>query len=136
MDLCSVPCPAWLVNRIVQAGGSISFHQYMDWALHDQVYGAYASGQLRIGRQGDFATSPSLGADFAQLLAIQLVDWFQQLQQRVDERSSLSLIEVGPGEGELSADLISALVDLFPALIPRLELVLVESNKAMSLRQR
>ena len=136
MDLCSVPCPAWLVNRIVQAGGSISFHQYMDWALHDQVYGAYASGQLRIGRQGDFATSPSLGADFAQLLAIQLADWFQQLQQRVDKGKSLSLIEVGPGEGDLSADLISALEDLCPALLPRLELVLVESNKAMAQRQR
>ena len=94
MDLCSVPCPAWLVNRIVQAGGSISFHQYMDWALHDQVYGAYASGQLHIGRQGDFATSPSLGADFAQLLAMQLADWFQQLQRPIRLRESCEVLRL------------------------------------------
>ena len=77
--------------------------------MHDQVYGAYASGPLHTGRQGDFATSPSLGAGFAQLLAMQLADWFQPLQQRVDKRRLLSFIVVCPYEGDLGADLVSAL---------------------------
>ena len=54
----------------------------MDWALNDPKYGAYSSGKLKIGPRGDFATSPSLGSDFAELLAIQLVDWLEKLQER------------------------------------------------------
>ncbi len=136
MDHSSVPCPAWLIKRLDQAGGSISFHQYMEWSLNDPEHGAYATGQLKIGRHGDFTTSPSLGNDFAQLLALQLADWFEQLKQSVDKERTLSLLEFGPGEGDLSFDLISALEDICPALLPRLELILVEANQAMVKRQQ
>ena len=136
MDRTSVPCPAWLVKRLNQAGGSVSFHKFMEWSLNDPEYGAYGTGQLKIGRQGDFTTSPSLGDDFAHLLAIQLAEWFEQLEQFVDKERTLSLLDFGPGEGDLSFDLISALEEICPALLPRLELILVETNQAMVLRQK
>jgi len=98
MNCSSANCPQWLAERIVKAGGIISFHQYMDWALNDADHGAYSAGHLKLGKKGDFATSPSMGADFAELLAVQLVDWFQQLQSKNVSGLPLSLIEVGPGE--------------------------------------
>ncbi len=136
MDLPSAPCPAWLITRLKAFGGSVSFHQYMDWVLNDPDQGAYATGKLRIGVDGDFVTSPSLGGDFAQLLAVQLADWFDQLEQRNHSDQRLTLVEAGPGEGQLAIDLITALESLCPDLLPKLDLVLVEPNQGMAERQR
>ena len=125
------PCPPWLAQRLQAAGGSVSFAQFMDWALHDPEHGAYGAGRLQVGPAGDFATSPSLGPDFAALLAPQIAQWLQQVGD-----GSLALIEAGPGEGDLAADLAAALVAGWPELAARLELVLVEPNAGMAARQR
>ena len=119
----------------------MSFAQYMDWALHDPEHGAYGSGRLQVGPQGDFATSPSLGPDFAALLAPQIAQWLQQVAAAQEPSppgasGRLSLIEAGPGEGDLAADLAAALAQGWPELTPRLELVLVEPNAGMAARQR
>ena len=71
--------PEWLRQRLRAAGGSVPFRTYMAWVLHDPDHGAYGSGRLRIGRRGDFVTSPSLGSDFAALLAPQLAAWLAEL---------------------------------------------------------
>ena len=137
------PCPPWLAQRLHAAGGSVSFAQYMDWALHDPDHGAYGSGRLQVGTRGDFATSPSLGSDFAALLAPQIAHWLLQLEGAAPSTLGIapspgrfSLIEAGPGEGDLAADLAEALVAGWPALAERLELLLVEPNEGMAARQR
>ena len=136
MDRSSANCPKWLVNRITAAGGSISFYEYMDWVLNDFDHGAYGSGQLKIGKKGDFVTAPSLGPDFAELLAVQLVEWFSQLEVQNVYNYRFSLIEVGPGEGDLTYDLIKALTKLSPSILKNLEFVMVEINQGMLSRQR
>ncbi len=136
MNCSSANCPQWLAERIVKAGGIISFHQYMDWALNDADHGAYSAGHLKLGKKGDFATSPSMGADFAELLAVQLVDWFQQLQSKNVSGLPLSLIEVGPGEGDLAFQLIRVLEEIAPSIVTNLELVMVDINKGMISKQR
>ena len=108
------------------------FSTYMQWALHDPQHGAYGSGRLRVGPRGDFATSPSLGPDFAALLAPQLVQWLEA--QPPD--APLALVETGPGEGQLALQLAEALWAHWPALAARTELVLVEPNAGMADRQR
>ncbi|MEB3234228.1 MAG: SAM-dependent methyltransferase [Cyanobacteriota bacterium] len=128
------PCPEWLAARLRQAGGAVGFGQYMAWALHDPVHGAYGSGQLRVGPQGDFATSPSLGPDFAALLAPQIAQWLQQLEPQGGQ--PLALLEAGPGEGDLAHDLALELVTHWPQLAARVELVLIEPNAGMAARQR
>jgi SAM-dependent MidA family methyltransferase len=103
----------------------------MEWALNDQDHGAYGTGRLRVGPQGDFATSPSLGPAFADLLAPQLAEWLQALGP-----GPLALVETGPGEGDLARQLAAALALGWPELAARLELVLVEPNAGMAARQR
>ena len=128
--------PGWLLERLAAAGGSVPFPTYMDWALHDPDHGAYGSGSLRIGPDGDFTTAPSLGPDFAALLAVQVADWLQQLAASQPPHAPLALVEAGPGEGSLAADLAAALAESWPALAARTELVLVEPNGGMAARQR
>jgi SAM-dependent MidA family methyltransferase len=126
--------PAWLAERLRQAGGSVPFRTYMEWVLHDPRHGAYGAGRLRIGPDGDFATAPSLGPDFAALLAPQIAQWLDELTPGAE--GPLALLEAGPGEGSLAADLAEALARSRPDLLPRTELVLVEPNSGMAERQR
>ncbi|WP_269612614.1 class I SAM-dependent methyltransferase [Prochlorococcus marinus] len=128
-------CPEWLVDRIINSGGSISFHKYMDLVLNDCENGFYSTGRLNIGKDGDFCTSPSLGNDFARLLAIQVVDWLLDLEKSGIKFELFSLVEIGPGEGTLARDLVLAIAELAPALITKIELVLVELNIGMRERQ-
>ena len=128
-------CPKWLIDPIRGRGGSISFYEYMDLVLNDPDNGFYSSGRLRIGMHGDFCTSPSLSNDFARLLAIQVVEWFLELAKTSTDSDTLSLVEIGPGEGSLSRDLIEAIFDIAPALTNKIELVLVELNIGMRRRQ-
>jgi len=126
------PAPAWLAERLRAAGGAVAFRTYMQWALHDPEHGAYGSGRLQVGPRGDFATSPSLGPDFAGLLAPQIAQW---LQQQPAEQP-LALVEAGPGEGDLALQLAQELAGGWPELAARTTLLLIEPNPGMALRQR
>ena len=135
MKAFDVPCPEWLRERLQQHGQRVPFSTFMEWALHDPEHGAYGSGQLHVGAAGDFVTSPSLGGDFSGLLIHQLIDWLETLAARHPE-SLLSIVDVGPGEGDLIAQLIPLLQAFAAEWMPRLECVLVEINPGMRQRQR
>ena len=133
MEPMSAACPSWLAMHLKQLGGVTSFRRYMDLALNDPNDGFYGSGRARVSRDGDFVTSPALGSDFAGLLASQVVRWLAELPA---DLPTLSLIEIGPGEGDLLADLVDAIADQSPQMLHRLELVLVEANPGMKQRQQ
>ena len=135
MKASDVPCPEWLRERLQQHGQRVPFSTFMEWALHDPDHGAYGSGQLHVGPAGDFVTSPSLGEDFSGLLVHQLIDWLETLAARHPE-GRLSIVDVGPGEADLIAQMIPLLQVSAAEWLPRLECVLVEINPGMQRRQR
>ena len=108
----------------------------MEWVLNDPDHGAYGSGRLIPGKHGDFATSPSLGNEFSCILAIQVNQWIKQLIKDQPKAKVLSLVELGPGKGDMALDLVSELCRISPQIINRLELVLVEPNKGMVDKQK
>ena len=124
---------SWLVQRLQASAGPQSFVAVMDWLLNDPAYGYYGSGQVRFGSGGDFVTAPSQGPVFAELLARQLRPCLDALAA---ELGPLTLIEWGPGDGQLMRDLIAGIGAESPAWLDRLELVLVESSPALQARQR
>ncbi|QNJ03288.1 protein arginine methyltransferase/ NDUFAF7 superfamily [Synechococcus sp. PROS-U-1] len=135
MEPMAASCPDWLATHLQQVGGAIPFSRYMDLALNEPEHGYYGSGRARIGTQGDFATSPSLGSDFAALLAPQLLAWLASVP-RTDPDQRLSIVEIGPGEGHLARDLIAQLRLSDPTVLSRIEMVLVETNPGMRQRQQ
>ena len=100
MKASDVPCPDWMQQRLKSHGSQVPFSTFMEWALHDPEHGAYGAGHLRVGTNGDFVTSPSLGDDFSALLAQQLIEWLEVLARRHPDQL-LSVVDVGPGEGHL-----------------------------------
>jgi SAM-dependent MidA family methyltransferase len=79
----------------------ITFAQYMALALYHQQYGYYTA-RVSIGSQGDFFTASSLGQDFGQLLAVQLM----QMWHHLGCPNPFHVVEMGAGNGELAQDIL------------------------------
>jgi SAM-dependent MidA family methyltransferase len=81
----------------------ITFAQYMALALYHQQYGYYTQ-KVKIGSQGDFFTSSSLGQDFGQLLGVQLKEMWHSLGCP----NPFYVVEMGAGNGELAKDILDS----------------------------
>ncbi len=120
-----------LVERI-RLEGPIPFAAFMDWALFDPEGGYYASGRVQVGEdRGDFTTAPHLTPVFARCLSRLAV----RLDEALGHPSPFVLIEGGPGEGRLAADLLDALRVREPRLYDRLRYAPDERSAALAGRQ-
>ena len=93
---------AYIRERIAEAGGRISFAEYMHHCLYAPGLGYYAAGATKFGRTGDFVTAPEVSPVFGRLLAWQCADVLAQLD-------SPAILEIGAGSGRLAADIIETL---------------------------
>lgn len=83
------------------------FAQVMEMALYHPEHGYYGPGPRRIGRQGDFFTSVSVGPLFGRLLARQAVAEWEARGKPED----FAIIEQGAHDGQLAEDVLNALGD-------------------------
>jgi len=74
------------------------FDHFMAGALYGPR-GYYTSPRTIIGARGDFTTTPKLTSRLAERIA----EWIQAAWQRQNKR--LPVIELGPGDGTLAADI-------------------------------
>lgn len=112
----------------------MTFARFMDMALYDADDGYYAAAtpsRPRIGRDGDFCTSPEVHAAFARAVARQLVE----MDSLLGHPKPFTFVEMGPGTGAFVRDLLSALHTGHPSLAARLETVLIERSAAMKAAQ-
>lgn len=106
----------------------ITFAEYMSLALYHEHYGYYKSGAVSIGHKGDFFTSSSLGKDFGELLAIQLI----QMWQNLDCPNPFYLVEMGAGNGELALDILRYLQqDKSTDFIQVLKYIIIEESPVL-----
>ena len=90
-----------IAQDIAQQGGWIGFDAFMHRVLYEPGLGYYAGPMRKFGAQGDFVTAPELSPLFAQCLAAQVSQWFDQTEPVV--------VEFGAGSGRLAAGLLNAL---------------------------
>jgi SAM-dependent MidA family methyltransferase len=80
---------------------------WRDWmaaALYDPANGYYTRHIRTVGRRGDFSTSATLGTALARAIAA----WVQEEWRRPGMKKA-PLVEIGPGDGSLHADVLRAL---------------------------
>jgi SAM-dependent MidA family methyltransferase len=110
----------------------ISFAEYLDLVLYDPQYGYYSSNQVKIGAQGDFFTSSSLGADFGELLAEQLAEMWVILERP----NPFFCVEIGGGSGDFVVDILAYLsktnLDFFKAL----NYLIIDPSKGLREQQK
>ena len=93
---------ALIKQKIVDAGGKISFAEYMHTCLYTPGLGYYSAGSHKIGEKGDFTTAPEISSLFSRTLAQHLRDIFQQITQS-------NILEFGAGSGKMAVDILTEL---------------------------
>jgi SAM-dependent MidA family methyltransferase len=96
---------ARLRDRIISAGGWISFDAYMQIALYEPGLGYYSAGARKLGAGGDFTTAPEISPLFGQCLATQCAAVLRQIEGG-------DILEPGAGTGRLAVDLLRELAEL------------------------
>jgi SAM-dependent MidA family methyltransferase len=92
-----------MIRRRISSSGPITFAEFMDVALYDPRSGFYA--RRSVGEHGDFVTSPHLSPVFGALVARQVEEFWELL----DQPDPFSLIEVGAGDGTMARQTLDAL---------------------------
>jgi SAM-dependent MidA family methyltransferase len=91
-----------IIQHIEQAGGVISFQEYMQHCLYEPGLGYYTAGSTKFGAAGDFVTAPEISSLFGQCLANQAVQLFEKGLQR-------HILEFGAGTGKLCVNIVQRL---------------------------
>jgi SAM-dependent MidA family methyltransferase len=120
-------CAAYIRERILDSGGSISFAEYMHYALYTPGLGYYSAGARKFGAAGDFVTAPEISDLFARVLARQCATVLEHIGDG-------SVLEFGAGSGRLAVDLLVALDRL--GALPREYLILEVSADLRERQQR
>ena len=123
--------PKWFTKIILEKGGILSFYDYMNIALNNVNNGYYGSGKAKIGKNGDFVTSPSLSEDFSILLAVQIEEWILQIKNNLNLNKKITILEFGSGNGCLLRGIINYLHDKNPQILNEISFKIIELNEGM-----
>jgi SAM-dependent MidA family methyltransferase len=119
-----------LIARIGQ-NGPITFAEFMETALYDPEFGYYTTDPV-IGAGGDYWTSSEVHPIYGELLARQLT----QAAAAIAPTGVFTVLEMGAGRGTLAGHLLVALQREHPALLDRLQYLIIERSAGMVRRQQ
>jgi SAM-dependent MidA family methyltransferase len=113
------------IRERIAAEGRIPFRQFMAMALYHPQHGYYSSPRQRMGRHGDYLTSPEVHPVFGSLVAKQL----RQMWQVMGEPRPFAVVEMGAGSGLLARDILAWAGRRAPEFFQALEYHLIELNE-------
>jgi len=120
------------IRERIAAEGRITFRQFMAMALYHPQHGYYSSPRQRMGRHGDYLTSPEVNPIFGSLVAKQL----RQMWQAMGEPQPFAIVEMGAGSGLLARDILAWASRRAPEFLQALEYRLIEVNEWLVENQR
>ncbi len=115
----------------IRERGPIPFSQFMEWCLYHPEYGYYQGEGIRIGKDGDYYTSPCVHPLFGGMVAKQL---FQMAEMMAEEK--FQVIEMGSGRGFLCQDILDWAKKKIPHFFNRLKYTLLETSSQLLREQK
>jgi SAM-dependent MidA family methyltransferase len=104
-DLAVDPVLRRRLRSAADEDGFLPFDRFMEIALYDPGRGFYDRTTTRLGRAGDFYTAAHVHGLFGATLAAH----FQEVRRASGSPAHCTIVEVGPGDGTLAADIRTAL---------------------------
>lgn len=104
-------------------GGSIPFERFMELALYHPEHGYYRRPG-RIGKAGDFLTSPTIHPMFGWAVA----GWCRDTWERLGKPSQFTIFEPGAGEGALAGAILDWAAGRDPEFLAAIRYVAMEPN--------
>jgi len=101
---------------------AIPFRDYMELCLYHDPLGYYSRDTVKVGKDGDFYTSASIGTIMGEVLGA----YFIRLAREFADGQPVAIVEWGGGTGRLTALVLDTIAELCPELYERLEYRLVE----------
>lgn len=120
------------IRRRIESEGRITFEQFMAMALYDPQHGYYCSQREKMGRHGDYVTSPEAHPIFGQLVGRQL----RQMWDLMGRPPAFDVLEMGAGNGLLCRDVLRWAQKQAPEFLATLRYRLRETSEELVRRQR
>lgn len=114
-----------IVRDKIQAQGTIPFDEYMELCLYHPEYGYYTSDHIKLGREGDFYTSTSIGDVMGEILADYVVESILGTKPIEGE---IELVEWGGGNGQLARQILDAFRTKHTSFYEHLRYICVEKS--------
>ena len=116
----------------IRSQGTLTFRDFMEAALYHPQHGYYRSRREKMGREGDYLTSPEVSPIFGVLLGRQL----REMWQAMGEPRRFDVVEAGAGTGRLCRDTIRWSRSHAPEFRAALAYTIVEVSDTLAERQR
>lgn len=115
----------------INKNGKITFAEFMQMVLYHPQYGYYNSDMERIGRFGDYYTSPTVHRMFGELIAKQLEEMWKIVGEGI-----FTVVEMGANGGWLCHDIIQCIKKEYPNFYDNFHYIIVETNPYAWEKQR
>lgn len=119
-----------IIHDEIRRTCGITFHRFVELCLYHLELGYYNVQQSRLGKEGDFFTSAHTAPVFSRLLARHLYGAWRLS----GSPPRFELIELGPGEGLLAAELLAFTQVRFPEFFEALHYTGVEQSSTLRAR--
>ena len=110
------------IKQEILKNGPITFEKFMQYALYHPEFGYYSSGKVKIGKEGDYYTSPHVSPVFGEVIGIFIERAFEYMGV-----SDFTILELGAGKGFLALDILNYLSSK-PELYNLINYVIIEKN--------
>jgi SAM-dependent MidA family methyltransferase len=110
-----------IIKSLINKSGPITFDKFMEIALYHPEYGYYTSGKAKIGKGGDYYTSPCVHPAFGEILSRFICRAYETINA-----PDFTVVEMGAGGGFLALDILDSIKRNSPELYDRLGYSIVE----------
>ncbi|SEP79515.1 SAM-dependent methyltransferase, MidA family [Faunimonas pinastri] len=118
------------IRRLIRQQGPLGIAEYMALCLGDPEHGYYITRDP-LGAAGDFTTAPEISQMFGEILGA----WLAYAWQRGGAPRPVRLVELGPGRGTLTADILRVFRRV-PGLSDAVSVHMVETSPVLRARQK
>jgi SAM-dependent MidA family methyltransferase len=119
-----------ILQQRIATNGPVPFRDFMEWCLYYPDLGYYAAASDRIGKAGDYYTSPYVHSIFGNLIGKQLAEMWEILG-----KGPFTIVEYGAGTGMLCQDILRYLSQ-HEEFYSQLKYVIIEKSAAMRGKQQ